>query len=732
MNTLYIDWKSCYGIKSLAHTFDFSGRNHTQLIYAPNGTMKSSFAYTFRDVAENKRGVKPKDRIRNIDSPNYKIEADGQPISPSSIFVVNAEEDDIDASNKFSYFLASKELRDRYNAILQELNEKKDTLMIKLAQISQSSDCETEILQAFGVNQSTSIFMCLDAIYPHLSQGNYIYTFKYNNIFDKKGDIKKFLAKHQTKLENYFSRYKTLLSKSKLFRTEGTYTFGTKEVSNLEGVLKDKNFFGVHHKIVLNDNTTISTYEELSGLIAEEEAKILEDEELKKTFDEITKAIDANVNLRLFKKELEHDPRLILELVDYEEFRKKIWYNYMSSDEVLPLATELNNLYKSKQVDLRDLLREAGSQQDRWEKIVNLYTNRFFVPFSVTIENQQDVILKQESAKLSFSIKDDGQEFHEDKNALRQILSRGELRAFYIMQILFEIEALKGNGQDNLIILDDIADSFDYQNKYAIIEYINDLHKDQSTNFYLIILTHNFDFYRTVASRLGLGHKQVWMAVRDEHGNISLKPGQYRKDLFTFMMNNCDNDKFFISLIPFIRNLVEYEKSVNDAEYMLLTSCLHWKDNTGSITEDDIWNLLIKYSSNSKLLNRSNKHEKIIDILFRTADSIENDHDLDPVAIENKIVLSIASRLKTEVFLKKAILSNGGTEAELTCSSNQLKVWTELYKTKVNDAQYNDLIEQVNMMTPEFIHLNSFMYEPLIDLSVNHLLALYKKCKALP
>ena len=198
------------------------------------------------------------------------------------------------------------------------------------------------------------------------------------------------------------------------------------------------------------------------------------------------------------------------------------------------------------------------------------------------------------------------------------------------------------------------------------------------------------------------------------------------------MMKNCGNDKFFISLIPFVRNLVGYEKSDNDNEYKLLTSCLHWKDNTRSITEDDIRNLLIKYNSNGQMQNRSNKHEKIIDILFRTADSIESDHNLDPVAIENKIVLSIASRLKTEMFLKKAILSNGGTEAELICSSNQLKVWTELYKTKVNDAQYNDLIEQVNMMTPEFIHLNSFMYEPLIDLSVNHLLALYKKCKALP
>lgn len=39
------------------------------------------------------------------------------------------------------------------------------------------------------------------------------------------------------------------------------------------------------------------------------------------------------------------------------------------------------------------------------------------------------------------------------------------------------------------------------------------------------------------------------------------------------------------------------------------------------------------------------------------------------------------------------------------------------------------LIEEVNMMTPEGIHLNSFMYEPLIDMSAEHLVSLYNRCK---
>lgn len=41
------------------------------------------------------------------------------------------------------------------------------------------------------------------------------------------------------------------------------------------------------------------------------------------------------------------------------------------------------------------------------------------------------------------------------------------------------------------------------------------------------------------------------------------------------------------------------------------------------------------------------------------------------------------------------------------------------------------VLSQVNLMTPENIHLNSFMYEPILDMSALHLYDLYGKIKAL-
>lgn len=98
--------------------------------------------------------------------------------------------------------------------------------------------------------------------------------------------------------------------------------------------------------------------------------------------------------------------------------------------------------------------------------------------------------------------------------------------------------------------------------------------------------------------------------------------------------------------------------------------------------------------------------------------------------LEKKIVLSIAIRLKTEEFLIKKISDNSFVSA---LSSNQTIKLIKKYKEKFPGEVANiKLVEQVNLMTPENIHLNSFMYEPILDMSNEHLKQLYKKVSALP
>ena len=44
-----------------------------------------------------------------------------------------------------------------------------------------------------------------------------------------------------------------------------------------------------------------------------------------------------------------------------------------------------------------------------------------------------------------------------------------------MLNIIFEVEVRKNLKHETLFVVDDIADSFDYKNKYAIIEYLKDI-----------------------------------------------------------------------------------------------------------------------------------------------------------------------------------------------------------------------------------------------------------------
>lgn len=340
--------------------------------------------------------------------------------------------------------------------------------------------------------------------------------------------------------------------------------------------------------MTLSDGTEIKNVAQLKTLVNDELGKIAEDEELKKNLAKITKALDANEQTRLCKVELERNPALVAHLIDYEKFQKDFWLGCLvaKKDEAKALVA----VYEAKRQELQQILAEANAKLDAWNKIVRIYNERFHVPFTVSIENTKDIILKQDTAKLKFTYKDkDGTDTDTQKKELMNILSRGERRAFHIMQIIFEVEARKREGNDTLVVFDDIADSFDYQNKFAIIEYIKDM--NDAGIFKTIVLTHNFDFYRTLSSRLGLGNS-VFMTNVSNDGTIELKRGQYRKDLFSYLIDGNHDNKQLISIIPFARNLIEYMEG-QSMDYIKLTSCMHVKQGqTDVLTINDIINLI--------------------------------------------------------------------------------------------------------------------------------------------
>ena len=728
MNNLKLDIENCYGIKKLQHEFAFTN-HHTQLIYAANGMMKSSLALTLKGLSGQCKD-KAKDRLHPALHPKYDVLADGTALAKEQIFVADPEESNFDTSGVFTNFLADTALKQQYDAIFQQLNSYVARVINPLRDVSISSDCEDEILRTFITAPTDNIFSVLEQLAIDVqAQTYYNFGFRYNYVFDKSGKVQKFVEKHAVDLQNYIAQYNQLISTSPVFRSVGGKTFGTYQASELQHSVENGEFFGVDHQIVLHGGKVINSVDALVEVIDGEKTRILNDPELKKTFDKITKDVDGNNEVRIFKRILIDHPEIAVELVDYEAFRKKTWKGYLSDSTVKQHLVDYYDYYQLQKTVLNNIIAQARAQLPRWKSIIDLYNDRFHVPFKVEIENQDEIILKQMAAKLKFVYVDElGAEIEKPKNDMLAILSRGEQRAFYILQLLFELESRKASGMDHLVVFDDIADSFDYQNKYAIIEYLHDL-DDTTGNIYLLVLTHNFDFYRTMASRLGL-RSYSWMTVKKADGTLELKTGHYQRNVFDHFVKEHADDKVFVSMIPFVRNLVEYTDGEGDPKYDKLTSLLHLKTDTMTITDNDVINIVRNFVK-GRGYARVATGQPVYDIIIRTADAIMAEPAVDEVLIENKIVLSMACRLKAEQYLKQQLLASGLTDADLVVTSIQTAAWTKMLKTRCPNDSKMDVIEQVNMMTPEIIHINSFMYEPLIDLSVFHLMNLYRECSRL-
>lgn len=730
MEIIKIDWKNCFGIKQLEHEFKFENGKPIHLIYAPNGSMKTSFAKTMKFLSGQSK-EKPCDKLRPYEESKCDVFVDDKIISKDAIFVVNGD-DDIDSSASFVNFLASSELKSKYDAIYKKLTKEKDALMTKLKSASASSDCEKELLEAFSSSNDTTIFNILESLSDKVKIGLPLYEFKYNDVFDPKEAVKHFLEANKDNLKEYIANYEKLLSESSLYRSTDGFSFGTYQASQLLQNVSDGNFFGVKHKMVLQNNVEVTSHEQLNQIMIQEQEKVLNDVKLKKSFDKITKAIDKSSELRSFKTVIESHPEWIVDMLDYDEFKKKVWLGYLAKDDIKPLFDSYIRAYNENKIELLSVLEKAGQQQEKWKSIVNLYKDRFHVPFQVSISNQKDIILKQEAAKLEFSYVEDGKDpIVSSQKVLETILSRGERRAFVILQFLFEMESRKNSASDSVVVMDDIADSFDYQNKYAIVEYIKDLAVRGNNKFYMLVMTHNYDFYRTIASRLSSSLSKLWMVERKSDGNISVEQGQYKGDVFANAFVGKDQDnKIFISMIPYVRNLIEYSNGETDNEYLLLTSCLHHKDDTLTITESQVIAVMKDYTR-GKGMKRIDSGKKMYDIIMDTAESVANESNPNLVLLQNKIVLSIAIRLMAEKYLKEKLLALGVSKEDLDVKGTQTGRWTEIYKNQCPKDNNRSIIERVNMMTPELIHLNSFMYEPLIDMSIYHLTKLYKDCKKL-
>ena len=712
-----VELSNCYGIDFLAHTFDFSNNNMPVLVYAPNGVMKTSLAKSLRQYANNKpaEDIFFPDRRSKM---SIQDETDSE-LERETVLVIDSIDEKYQSA-RISTLLASEDLKSRYDEVFHSVADKKESLLRSLKKPSGlTKDIDLAISSSFGLDKE-DVLVALGRLEREVRDGMHsnFSSLQYKKLFSDK--VINFLQKSdvQALISDYTEIYEKILDHSRYFK-KGVFNH-----SNAEAIaknLKSNGWFDGGHSVNLNHNgqsSEITTEEDLVKEIKAEKEKILTDPKLAEMFQKVDDYL-TTVELRSFRDYLIHNPFVVAELADIDRFKQKIWTSYLveNSHEYFELISE----YDSSKKKIEEIIAKAEEEQTQWESVIELFNNRFSVPFKVQVENKADAVLRVSAPQIAFYVKDhDGKNLEKiERSTLDRGLSSGEKRALYILNVIFELEARRRDCLETLVVLDDIADSFDYKNKYAIVEYLSDMKKEES--FHLIILTHNYDFYRTVRGRLGVYGENKLLSNR-LNGELQLVQDRLSDNPFSDWKMNLTNDVILVASIPFVRNLAEYVGNVKI--FNALTSFLHIKDQTKKITVENLFDMYQSVLAKDSFSDFSAKSGSVFDMIISTCEEICNLDD-ENLLLEHKVALSVGIRLVAEEVL---IAKINDPQYITKISKNQLGKLIRKYE-KISNCDENvlSLVKRVALMTPENIHLNSFMFEPILDMSGHHLKSLYRE-----
>lgn len=733
MNKLNIELTNCFGIDSLNHEFDF-GKGNTFSIYARNGLMKTSFAKTFQLIQQGK-----KENISDAifgEPGSAIVQIDGQDIEKKQVFVVKSYESsyESDISSLLIKGDIQTQLKDVFKVRTKLLKalEKDSGLKIKRTSLGKTVyELEPTIVKDFDFNEKDilSNLMELASYEPEIECSDIPYSVIFDDTVLKKIKDTKF----QEGIRDFITSSDEIYSSFE-YLEKGNLTLP--KLKDLKKSLVKDAFFVKQNKVILSGQDAITNSEALEQHISNIETKIQQ-----------TPAYKAIENLLndskgiVLKDIIETNPEIIgfLALDKLQTLKKCLWGSYIRHNSIL--FEELCDKYN----DFSEAIDALEIDDTPWKKALDIFNQRFTVPFMMNVVNLKGAIIGESVPQVEFSFKKGDTVKTIDRSKLEKLdtLSQGEKRELYLLNIIFDIEQIKNTGEETLLVIDDIADSFDYKNKYAIIEYLYEL--AQVSNIYMLILTHNFDFYRTVASRLSVNRSNRLIA---DYSNdvLKLEVEYYQDKPFKNWKNN-PKEKDIFALLPFVRNLIEYGVDQNIShtgeDFLFLTSLLHEKQDSRRITFGDIEPLYKHYAGVTQFDASVGTDVVVLSKLYSVCDDITT----FDTKLENKIVLSIGIRHKAEEYIiqqihnytgqlswRKNKQNYRGTNVEfmnfVQNNGNQTRELFNGYK-QFGDADKIKILNEVNIMTPEHIHVNSFMYEPILDMDIVELHRLYHTIKNL-
>ncbi len=728
MYKMNINLSNCFGIESLEYEFNFE-KGNVFSIYARNGLMKTSFTKTFQLIQQGKE-----ENISDVifgDSGSAKIKIDGNDIKKECVFVVKSYESSYESDIsplliRGEIQLQLKEVLKIYTTFLKSL-EKNSGLKIKKTSLGKAIyELETTIIRDFNFKEKDilSNLKELGEYEADIDCGN----ISYSAIFDDTV-LKKILDdKFQRGIHEFIISSDEIYS-SFAFLEKGKLTLP--KLKDLKKALMKDSFFVNQNRVILSGQEEITTSESLEQQILKIEMKIHQ----MPAYKEIENLLSDSKGI-LLKDIIETNPEIIeyLAIDKLPILKRCFWASYIKKNDTL--FRELCNKY----TDFTEEIDNLQIDDTPWKKALDIFNHRFNVPFTMNVVNLKGAIIGESVPQVEFSFTKGSKVKTINRSQLEQMdtLSQGEKRALYLLNIIFDIEKIKSRGNETVVVIDDIADSFDYKNKYAIIEYLYEL--AQEPNIYMLILTHNFDFHRTVANRLSINRNNRLMASASNN-RLMLEEEYYQDRPFKNWKNN-PKEKHIYALLPFVRNLIEFGVDANISgkgeDYLLLTALLHVQKESKSISFGEIEPLYKHYAGTSQFDATIERNASVLRKLYPVCDSIA----ISDAKLEDKIVLAMGIRHKAEEYMIQQILNYTGqlswkkNKANYIGTNKEFLDFAQSNKNQTRELfngfkQFGDnekikILNEVNIMTPEHIHINSFMYEPILDMDILELHRLYQ------
>lgn len=468
--------------------------NRVIQIYAPNGTMKTSLTKCFNDHKLGNESI-DRDRVHGLPS-SSSIKIDNVDIKSDQIFVVNSNVPNYESKN-ISRLLLNADLKKDYEDTQAPIVEKESNLRQKINALIPNAPKNSNLLDDIA-----NSFYKVSKILPIYTYSglkiisDVIRDFKYRETTEdehiKYSALNYYILFHEKVLAainkksvkeaftQYFVEYTKLVNNSQIYRFVKNGVFDHLGAENIRTHLAKDNFFNANHSIIFSvkeDNNkygslNINSNEDLLEIIEKEEQTIKSNETLKKSWKAVENALGKNQDVKDFATYIKNNIWLVNDLSDLEHLRKKVISSYFLMEQ--EAYKEYMQVWEEQEPKIDKIREQAKNEQTRWKEVIDIFHNRFHVPYKAKVQNSAPTILGEETAVLFFEHSGKKQE---TGNLIENVLSEGERRTLYLLNIIFDLLTLQEENQeqDKILIIDDIVDSFDYKNKHAILEYIYDV-----------------------------------------------------------------------------------------------------------------------------------------------------------------------------------------------------------------------------------------------------------------